>query len=160
MQHFSRNVPGPAVLLGEFVLLFVVAPEDPGEGHLGAQDSEGEGEEAISEVMVPGGVDDEPGRDGDGGEYAEKGESEHDPEPGMVPDTRGVSRRGYFVARVRHPGAQSPFLAGSVEVFSGVVLLESEEPFVLDSPLVAAAFFLVALGAWALGVRHYQSTGS
>ena len=28
------------------------------------------------------------------------------------------------------------------------------------SPLVAAAFFLVARGAWALGVRHYQSTGS
>ena len=28
------------------------------------------------------------------------------------------------------------------------------------SPLVAAAFFVVARGAWALGVRHYQSTGS
>jgi ABC-2 type transport system permease protein len=28
------------------------------------------------------------------------------------------------------------------------------------SPLVAAAFFLVARCAWALGVRHYQSTGS
>ena len=28
------------------------------------------------------------------------------------------------------------------------------------SPLVAVAFFLVARGAWALGVRHYQSTGS
>ena len=28
------------------------------------------------------------------------------------------------------------------------------------SPLVATAFFLVARGAWALGVRHYQSTGS
>jgi hypothetical protein len=29
-----------------------------------------------------------------------------------------------------------------------------------SSPLVAAAFFLVAHGAWSLGVRHYQSTGS
>lgn len=28
------------------------------------------------------------------------------------------------------------------------------------SPLVAAVFFLVARGAWSLGVRHYQSTGS
>jgi ABC-2 type transport system permease protein len=28
------------------------------------------------------------------------------------------------------------------------------------SPLVAALFFLVARGAWALGVRHYQGTGS
>jgi ABC-2 type transport system permease protein len=28
------------------------------------------------------------------------------------------------------------------------------------SPLVAAAFFLVARAAWAWGVRHYQSTGS
>lgn len=28
------------------------------------------------------------------------------------------------------------------------------------SPLVAAAFFLLARGAWSLGVRHYQSTGS
>ena len=28
------------------------------------------------------------------------------------------------------------------------------------SPLVAVAFFLIARGAWALGVRHYQSTGS
>lgn len=28
------------------------------------------------------------------------------------------------------------------------------------SPLVAAIFFLVARGAWSLGVRHYQSTGS
>jgi ABC-2 type transport system permease protein len=28
------------------------------------------------------------------------------------------------------------------------------------SPLVAAAFFLVARAAWSLGVRHYQSTGS
>jgi ABC-2 type transport system permease protein len=34
-------------------------------------------------------------------------------------------------------------------------------PFLqLCSPLVAAAFFLVARGAWSLGVRHYQSTGS
>ena len=76
MQHFSRNVPGPAVLFGEFVLLFVVAPEDPGEGHLGAQDSEGEGEEAISEVMVPGGVDNKPGRDGDRDEHEEEGKGE------------------------------------------------------------------------------------
>src|SRR3712207_5185557 len=29
-----------------------------------------------------------------------------------------------------------------------------------SSPLVAAAFFLFARAAWALGVRHYQSTGS
>jgi ABC-2 type transport system permease protein len=28
------------------------------------------------------------------------------------------------------------------------------------SPLVAVAFFLLARGAWSLGVRHYQSTGS
>ena len=30
----------------------------------------------------------------------------------------------------------------------------------LCSPLVAAAFFLAARGAWSFGVRHYQSTGS
>ena len=30
----------------------------------------------------------------------------------------------------------------------------------LCSPLVAVVFFLVARAAWALGVRHYQSTGS
>jgi ABC-2 type transport system permease protein len=30
----------------------------------------------------------------------------------------------------------------------------------LSSPLVALLFFFVARGAWALGVKHYQSTGS
>jgi ABC-2 type transport system permease protein len=30
----------------------------------------------------------------------------------------------------------------------------------LSSPLVAALFFFSARGAWALGVKHYQSTGS
>jgi hypothetical protein len=41
-------------------------------------------------------------------------------------------------------------LAGAVEVFSEVVLLESEAPFVLDSPLVAAAFFGSSFGPFLL----------
>ena len=97
--------------------------------------------------MVPCSVDDQPGGDANGGEYAEKGQGEHEPEPGTVPGAQGVApRRGCFVVRVIHAGLQSPFLAGSAEVFSEAVLLESEAPFVLDSPLVAAAFFGSSFG--------------
>ena len=107
---------------------------------------------------MPGGVDDEPGGDADGSEDAEKGEGEHEPaEPGTVPEAvpaaRGVARRGYFAKRVRHAEPQSPFLAGcSVEVFSGFSepALESEAPLVLDSPLVAAAFFGSSFGPFLL----------
>ena len=48
-------------------MLIAITPENPGEGCFGAQDGEGEGEEAVFEIVVPGGVDNEPGRDGDGG---------------------------------------------------------------------------------------------
>ncbi len=96
---------------------------------------------------MPGSEDDETCGDADGGEYAEKGQSEHEFEPGTVSGARGVApRRGCFVVRVIHAGLQSPFLAGSAEVFSEAVLLESEAPFVLDSPLVAAAFFGSSFG--------------
>ncbi len=147
LQEFSLSLPRVrAALFRVLRISFVAPPEEPGESCAGAQDGEGQGEEAVLEVVMPGGVDDEPGGDAHGGEYAEKGEGEHDPEPG----TRGVARRGYFVTRVRHAGPQSPLLAGSVEVFSGVVLLESEEPFALDSPLVAAAFFGSSFGPFLL----------
>jgi ABC-2 type transport system permease protein len=33
-------------------------------------------------------------------------------------------------------------------------------PLQVSSPLVAAVFLLAARGCWALGVRHYQGTGS
>src|SRR5918993_2761336 len=106
---------------------------------------------------MPGSVDDEPGGDADGSEDTEKGEGEHDPKPGTfpgaVPAARGVVRRGYFAKRVRHAEPQSPFLAGcSVEDFSGFSepALESEAPLVLDSPLVAAAFFGSSFGPFLL----------
>jgi ABC-2 type transport system permease protein len=53
-----------------------------------------------------------------------------------------------------------------VAYLPALYILEREDPLGLpsvlqfSSPLVAAAFFLVAHGAWSLGVRHYQSTGS
>jgi ABC-2 type transport system permease protein len=53
-----------------------------------------------------------------------------------------------------------------VTYFPALYILDRTDPLGLPSwlqlcsPLVAATFFLVARGAWALGVRHYQSTGS
>ena len=143
MQHFSRNVPDPAVLLGEFALLFVVTPEDPGEGHLGAQDSEGEGEEAISEVVVPGRVDDEPGRDGDRDQHEEEGKGEDGLAPRALFDLPSGIPQSLSGGNVCHVGPQSSFLVlFSVEVFSDFFALEpdSEAPFE-ESPLVVAASF-------------------
>jgi hypothetical protein len=41
------------------LVLFVVLPEQPVQGYLGAKDGEEQGEEAVAEVVDPGGVDDE-----------------------------------------------------------------------------------------------------
>ena len=53
-----------------------------------------------------------------------------------------------------------------VTYLPALYILERPDPLGLPpvlqfcSPLVAAAFFLVARAAWSVGVRHYQSTGS
>jgi ABC-2 type transport system permease protein len=53
-----------------------------------------------------------------------------------------------------------------VSYLPGLYILERPDPLGLPptlqlcSPLVAVAFLLVARGCWALGVRHYQGTGS
>ena len=53
-----------------------------------------------------------------------------------------------------------------VSYLPGLYILERPDPlgippvFQLCSPVVAVAFLLVARGCWALGVRHYQGTGS
>jgi ABC-2 type transport system permease protein len=53
-----------------------------------------------------------------------------------------------------------------VAYLPALYILDREDPLGLPSllrfcsPLVAAVFFLVARGAWSLGVRHYQSTGT
>lgn len=53
-----------------------------------------------------------------------------------------------------------------VSYLPALFILERSDPLGLPSglqlasPLVASGFALLALGAWSLGVRHYQSTGS
>jgi ABC-2 type transport system permease protein len=53
-----------------------------------------------------------------------------------------------------------------VSYLPGLYILERPDPLGLPpvaqlcSPVVAIAFLLVARGCWALGVRHYQGTGS
>lgn len=65
------------MLLGELVgLLF---PEKPVEGDLPAHDGEYEREEAFSEVVDPGRVDNEAGGDGDGAHDDKEREREYDP---------------------------------------------------------------------------------
>ena len=46
-------------------------PQAPRKRRAGAQGREEEGEDAVFQVVEPGGVDDEPGGDGDGGEHEE-----------------------------------------------------------------------------------------
>src|SRR5919199_1668379 len=81
-----------------------MVPEDPGEGGTGAQDPEQEGEEAVFEVVEPGGIDDEPGGDEDGGEHEEEGRGEHRP----VRRRAGGMLRGLSF-RVRHGGSSPAF---------------------------------------------------
>src|SRR5215210_3977135 len=59
------------------MLLFVVLPQNPVKGDLCAEDGEEKGEEAVAEVVAPGGVDDEGAGDGEGGDYEEEGDPEH-----------------------------------------------------------------------------------
>jgi ABC-2 type transport system permease protein len=53
-----------------------------------------------------------------------------------------------------------------VSYLPALYILEREDPLGLPpvlqlcSPIVAVAFLIVARGCWALGVRHYQSTGN
>src|SRR3712207_4465516 len=65
-------------LRGFFGLVFVVLPEEPIKCYLGAEDGEEQGEDAVAEVVDPGGVDDEGGGDNDGGNDEEDGHSEHE----------------------------------------------------------------------------------
>jgi hypothetical protein len=87
--------------------------------------------------MVPGGVDDEPGGDGDGGQREEKGQGEHGFASGAGPAGVPGALLGSFSHGSATGGPQSPFLAGSVEVFSGFFSEVSlEAPFVPESPLL------------------------
>src|SRR5918997_5083554 len=54
-------------------LAFVVLPQKPVQGDLGAQDGEEQGEEAVGKVVAPSGVDDQGAGDGQGGDYKEEG---------------------------------------------------------------------------------------
>ena len=56
-----------------------MVPEAPRENRAGAQGGEEEGEEAVLEVVEPGGVGDETGGDGDGDEHEEEGYGEYRP---------------------------------------------------------------------------------
>ncbi len=102
------------------------------------------------QIVAPGGVDDEPGRDGDGDEHEEEGQGENGFRSGVPFGVRGEASRGPFV-RVRHVGPQSPFLVGSVEVFFSGFFSEPfpEAPFE-ESPLVAAVSFDSGFGAFLL----------
>src|ERR671921_2122803 len=58
-------------------LAFVVLPQKPIQSDLGAEDGEEQGEEAVGEVVAPGGVDDERAGDGERGDDEEEGDPEH-----------------------------------------------------------------------------------
>jgi hypothetical protein len=89
--------------------------------------------------MVPGDVDDEPGRDGDGEEHEEEGQGENGFRSSVRFGVRREASRGPFV-RVRHVGLQSSFLVGSDEVFSGFFSEPFPEAPFEESPLVAVSF--------------------
>ena len=100
----------------------LLVPGEPREGGLGAQDGEEEGERAVFEVVEPGGVDDEPGRDGDGGNDEEEGEEERGPIRALL----GLPRLGLFSRGSGHRSPQSAFL---------VVLLVEEVSGFFSEPL-------------------------
>ena len=55
-----------AVLAREACLFLVVFPQKPVQCYLGAEDGEEQGEEAVAEIVGPGGVDDEGAGDSQG----------------------------------------------------------------------------------------------
>ena len=136
MQGFSEDLAVGFQQSAIKFLLIAITPEDPGEGSSSAQNSKGESEETIFEVLTPCGKDDEPSGDGDGGQREKKGQDEHGLASRASID--GVCR-GFF-AWVRYADLRSHCLEGSVEVFSGFfsAALPAEAPFVSGlSPLVA-----------------------
>ena len=77
MQGFSEDLAVSFQQSAIKFLLIVITPEDPGEGSSGAQNSKGESEETIFEVLTPCGIYEEPHGDGDGGQREKKGQDEH-----------------------------------------------------------------------------------
>lgn len=125
---------------GLLVGLVVFAPEDPVKGDLGAEDGEQEGEDAVAQVVEPGGVDDEGGGDNEGGEDEEECDPEHDPtqRPADGP-FRAVLGAGSDRAP---PHAQSFFAA-----FSVLAVPDFAEPLSEDSDLVTESPFVLAAGS-------------
>ena len=128
-------------LSGLFRVVLVVLPEEPVEGYLGAKDGEKECEEAVAELVKPGGIDDEGGGDHEGGDDEEEGGPEEGHAEG-APD--GTVRPGLSPGFLRARGQlhQSCLLAA----FSVVGLLFcaplSEEPALSpDSPFFVVSAF-------------------
>ncbi len=122
------------------LFLLVIPPEEPAEGDLGAQDGEEEGEEAVTEVVEPGGVDDEDGGDREGSDYEEEGDAQQE-RAEEAPD--GAVRSG--LSRLVRAGwqlRQSCLLAVfSEEVVLFSVFFSEAAGFSSDPPFFAASVF-------------------
>ena len=117
---------------------FVVSPEEPVQRYLGAEEGEEEGEEAVAEVVEPGGVDDEGRGDDEGCDDEEERDSEHErlegaPDDAVWPATylRFIDARGQL---------HQSCLPAAFSV---------EEPFFLSAPLSPDSPFLAGASLFA-----------
>src|SRR5215208_6514913 len=105
------------------LFLFVVAPEHPVEGYLGTKDGEEEGEEAVAEVVDPGGIDHEGGGDRQRGDDKEERDPEHEQAEGAPEGAiRLDPRLRLFCARAQLHQSCLP------------VVFSVEEPFFSETP--------------------------
>ncbi len=82
-------------------LLFLVLPQKPVYGDLGAQDGQEEGEDAVLEVVAVGSVDDEGAGNGEGRNDEEEGDTENGDAEGPAD---GAVAAGFVARRVRAAG--------------------------------------------------------